>query len=449
MMAGSGIAFFALARQFHSAIASAVGALFFMMAPYHTLDLYVRGALPELAGFVFVPLILLLAFRAGRDGRPWRIAALGLAQGLFILFHFPVSYILLPTVAVHALIWAAMRNDWRIAARIALGTLVGLGVSASWWLVALLERKHTWEPFTKDFPYHGSYVTALPNMPWFERTVAHCLSALLIALVVSILIAGSARLDRRLRANRPDAGTQIVIFRWLAIGTCFMVTPYSAVVATMIPNVDAVSFAWRWLVPASCFAVLAFTAAVEAALPPARRREPKALYALGVAAVFAFNLIISIRIAVPAFAVTNANLYAPTARMENGFRPGRARGVESLPDTERVLLQPPGGGTASVVDWSPARREVVLDLREQRDVRLKTYRFRGWKARLDGRVVPLEADADIAQVVRVPPGRHRLVVTFENVRTVTAAESISLAVILGALGLLTVEGIRRLRRRRS
>lgn len=445
-MAGSGIAFFALTRQFHSDAASAIGALFYMMAPYHTLDLYWRGALPELTGFVFVPLIVLLAFRTGRDGRPWQIAGLGLAQGLFMLFHFPVSYLLLPALGLYSVVWAAMRNEWRIAARIAAGVLVGFGVSACYWLVALLERKHVWQPFAEIFPYHSSYLTFLPQIDAFNQIVTRSASMLVIALVVSIVIARSARLDRRFRrlqgqeAHAP--GTQVRLFRWLAVATCFMLTPYSDPVASLIPNIDAVSFAWRWLVLATCFTALAFAAAVDVVFLQARRRERRTVYGLAVVMVFALSLLTSIQLVRPVFAASNPNLQAPIARMENGFRPGRAGDAESLPDTERVVLEPPGGGTARVAEWSPVRREVLLDLREARRVRLRTYKFRGWTARIDGRVVPIESDPDIAQLVRVPAGKHRLVVTFGNVRTVTAVETISVLAILGALATIVVDGSR-------
>ncbi len=445
-MAGSGIAFFALTRQFHSDAASAIGALFYMMAPYHTLDLYWRGALPELTGFVFVPLVLLLAFRAGRDGRPWQIAGLGLAQGLFMLFHFPVSYLLLPALGVYALVWAAMRNDWRIAARIAIGVMAGFAVSACYWLVALLEKKHIWEPFSQGFPYHRSYVTFVPQEDLFHQVITHSSSMLVIALVVSIVIVRSAHLDRRLRNMQGQeahaSGTQIRLFRWLAVTTCFMLTPYSSAVASMIPNIDAISFAWRWLVLATCFTVLAFTAAVDLVFLPARRGERRSFYGFAVVTVFAFNLVTSINLVRPVFADTNKNLYAPIARMENGFKPGRAGDAKSLPETERVVLEPPGGGTAVVAEWSPVRREVLLDLREARRVRLRTYRFRGWTARIDGRVVPIETDPDIAQVVRVPAGKHQLLVTFDDVRTVTAAETISILAILGALATIVVDRAR-------
>src|SRR5437867_10346956 len=68
-LAASCLALYALARTFYSRPASVVAALFYTLLPYHQLDLYWRGAIPEYVGFAFMPVILYFAFKLGSEGR--------------------------------------------------------------------------------------------------------------------------------------------------------------------------------------------------------------------------------------------------------------------------------------------------------------------------------------------------------------------------------------------
>ncbi len=77
-LAASGLTFYLLARLFYNRWAAAIAALLYMILPYHTLDLYWRGAMPELQGFILVPLILYFAFKAGAEAKSRHMAGLGL-----------------------------------------------------------------------------------------------------------------------------------------------------------------------------------------------------------------------------------------------------------------------------------------------------------------------------------------------------------------------------------
>jgi uncharacterized membrane protein len=68
--AASGLAFYWLARAFYGRMASAVAGLFYMVLPYHVINLYWQGAMPQFLGFIFLPLTLLFAFRDERGITP-------------------------------------------------------------------------------------------------------------------------------------------------------------------------------------------------------------------------------------------------------------------------------------------------------------------------------------------------------------------------------------------
>lgn len=65
-----------------------IGAVLYMAAPYHLLDLYVRGALAEFTAFIWYPLIALAISRLpARKG----VVMLALAYGGLILTHLPMA----------------------------------------------------------------------------------------------------------------------------------------------------------------------------------------------------------------------------------------------------------------------------------------------------------------------------------------------------------------------
>jgi hypothetical protein len=71
------------------------------------------------------------------------------------------------------------------------------------------------------------------------------------------------------------------------------------------------------------------------------------------------------------------------------------------------LIQPETG-VAEITRWDPLHREVIVRVELPSELRLKTYNFRGWTARIDGESVPVSSDKDGIQVISVPPGRHKI-----------------------------------------
>jgi uncharacterized membrane protein len=404
MMAASGLAAYALARRFFSRPASVAAAAFYMITPYHGLDLYWRGALPELAGFVFVPLILLLAHRAAERPRVATIAALGLAHGAYLMTHFPVSYLLTITLGVYAVAWAWRERDVRIALRIIGGMAWGLAASSVYWLVALIERKHVREPFSTQFPYHDSYLTLAHGDAFMDMLNASFV-VLALALIAALVVTRGSK----------------SLFCWFAIATMFAVTPYAKLVDWVIPNVNVVSFAWRWMVIAALFVALVVAQAIE---------ERRGLAIALVAIAFVMNIGVSVRLMIRAF--DNPNLDAPLSYVEWGFVPGRSGDPEKLPaDAPPARLD--GRGSVEVVKWEPLRREVVVHAADESVLRLRTYRFRGWTARVDGRRTELGIDEFGGQVLRLHPGEHRVIVTFENPRTRQLLGALSALAVFAAL----------------
>jgi hypothetical protein len=112
-------------------------------------------------------------------------------------------------------------------------------------------------------------------------------------------------------------------------------------------------------------------------------------------------------------ALKNGGFVPPRNYVESSMTPNDATHPEQLPDTALVVIEPQGGAS-NIITWMPQRREIRVQVEQPSRVRLKTYNFPGWTARVDGARVPLASDADGIQVVEVPAGVHTIEVRFQN-----------------------------------
>jgi hypothetical protein len=415
-LAGSGFAFYFLSRQFYGRLASAVGAIFYMLLPYHTLDLYWRGAMPEFLGFVLLPVITYFAFKLGAEGRLRDYAGLGFFYGLHLITHFPVSYLFTYALALYALVWATRNRDWRVLLRIACGMALGLLLSAIYWLPAALESKHTQEAVSEIFPYHKSLITLTPGQNTFDALINHTFTWQTIAIILAFLVLRATVLNPLSRQNAvecSDSESQTRLSLVMAFTTTFMCTMFAISITKLIPKIQATVPAWRWLAISSVFTSLLVSASIHYlgnGFELGRLRLW--LYRFAVGIVIALNIWISVQYAIIG-ALSNGAYAHPANFIEGGFTPKGATLPDRLPNSELVELRPEGG-EIQISRWEPQSREVIVKVAQPTVVRLKTYNFPGWTARLNGQAAPLSSDRDGVQLLEVLPGTHKVEIYFTN-----------------------------------
>jgi 6-pyruvoyl-tetrahydropterin synthase-like protein len=416
-LAASGLSFYFFARTFYSRLASASAALLYMLLPIHQLDLYWRGSIPQFVGYAFMPAVLWFAYKLGREGR-WRYyAGLGLAHGLYLLTHLPVGYLFTYTLAFYAALWAFKERDLKIALRIAAGMAISLLVSAIYWLPAALESKYIWEWASETFPYHSVYITMAQTSDIFSQNINWIFNynALIVAAAAIILSFRSRdSYEKAAEKKTFDAATwtQTQIFFVLAIFAPFMSTSFSIHISKLIPRIQIAVPPFRWLAIACLFSSLIVAASIDhlrAHIELAQAR--KWAYRIAIGAVVALNLWLT-------FHVINGALSNPVFNPSNipmdvGFLPKGAARPDKLPDTARVIIEPEGG-FQEVARWDPQYQQIHVKVNEQSRVRLRTFNFPGWTARIDGTVTPITTDEDGAQVVSVPPGLHTIETSLES-----------------------------------
>lgn len=143
MTLGSGVAMFAWLRARTGDVWALIGAVVYVAAPYHLVDLYVRAAIGETAAYMTLPLFALCLQRASRSWR-W-VPGLALSAAALVMSHLLIAMLvfitLAPPYAVYLLLDARPEARRGVLARCAVGALLGLALSASYLGPAMLMQK--------------------------------------------------------------------------------------------------------------------------------------------------------------------------------------------------------------------------------------------------------------------------------------------------------------------
>lgn len=123
-MLGSAVFLYLWLSKFFDKISSLFGSLFYLYAPYHLYDLYKRGSVGEILALSILPFVL---WQIERKSLFW--SSMGIA--FLILSHNTLALLFLPIVIFYILLNSQLL------------TLLGLGISAFFWIPAVVELRHT------------------------------------------------------------------------------------------------------------------------------------------------------------------------------------------------------------------------------------------------------------------------------------------------------------------
>ena len=258
ILAGTGLATRALARETLSEGAATLAGCIAIFSGYPLFTAYERSAFAELAGGVWIPLVLLYGLRSGAAAAssslfrrvlststvPLAIAIAGAwlsnptvgVMASYLLAAFTI------VVAIQARsIWPAMRN--------AVGGALGLGLSAIYLLPAAREER--WvdiHQVTEDpgqtlennwlFARHADPALA------FHDQVLHIVSIIAVAMIAVTLI---ALIACRLRGNLPGAPRWWLPLALIPVAVLLLQFPFSDPIWNALPDVRFLQFPWRWL----------------------------------------------------------------------------------------------------------------------------------------------------------------------------------------------------------
>lgn len=248
----SGITMFAALSDIAGVSAGVVAAVFYMFAPYHAVQAYVRGAVGEYYALIFLPLIL-WGFWCIRSKKSMVGGILLGAAGTagLIVSHTILGYVGMFLAGFAAIVLGVHNAQWK---KIWIVVLLGLGLSAFFWLPAIWEMKYTSVVGQitggSNFRDHFVCLSQLWNSPWgFGGSAKGCLDGISFKVGKEYLLIGLTVLlgvlTGFIRGKRATlliaAGTVIFLV------SVFFMLSISASVWNILPFFAYVQYPWRFL----------------------------------------------------------------------------------------------------------------------------------------------------------------------------------------------------------
>lgn len=244
----SGLAMYLWIKSFLGRNAGIVAGIVYMIAPYRFVDLYVRGAIGEHVAFIFPPLIFYFLLMLSKKFSNWYLLGGSLSLSGLLLSHNAISVMFLPLIFLYAiyLVWK-IKNKKYLILHTSYLIVLGLGLSAFFWMPAFFEGKYT----LRDIVIAGEYTSRFTEFsrfvysPWsyggsgeFSLQIGIIHWAILIIAIPAIYV-----LYKRKNNLWILAASSFAIF-WLTI---FLMTPASKLIWEHITVLQKFQFPWRFM----------------------------------------------------------------------------------------------------------------------------------------------------------------------------------------------------------
>lgn len=467
----SGITMFMAARSLWGFSGGMLSAVLYVYAPYHAVNVYIRGSVGEYWAMAFLPLILFglqgLAFSA--KNKFWYTLLGGVAYAGVILSHNITAMLasfLMALVVIALFIRLILKKDmqalWLTIKHIVILVAIGIGLSAFFFLPALAEMKYTQVEKIiggeADIHNHFLFVDQLWDSPWgfagsapgredgmsFKVGKIHVVLAL-VGLILSTIHYWPFK-------KNPDAGHTKMFFLTsslfvLSLFSVFMTTANSSFIWDLVPMLSYVQFPWRFLVfILICVSVLAGGISNVKYLFKGDRGITAG--AANVALVLAVILVNGKYFMPEKYYDLSPRTYNDrsyivwhTSRISDEYMP---KDFE-IPSSEEELKRKKfvGSDAVHIDDIKVQAHKVSATVQADSLSKLILYTayFPGWRVYLDGNKQPIVVSAGFISV-DVPPGSHSITAQFEDTPIRTAGNMISLFSLIGVFGIIIVLVVR-------
>lgn len=394
-MIGSAIfTYFWLAKVFKRWEA-VVGSLFYLLMPYHLYDLYRRGSVGEILALAVVPFIF---WQVERKSLFWM--TIGIA--FLILSHNTLALLFLPIILIYAF-FRKILNTYHLI----LATILGLGLSAFFWIPAIFDLQYTrfsqtqvsnWQDYFVDFNLIGWGTLAVFPLVTFiiflkrRKIISYWL--FLLFLVVGI---GSIFLS--LSQSR---------FLWQILPVSFVQFPFRFLSITTLSGaylaaylLDGVNGQKRWLMAAIVAVMLLFSA-----IPYTRLSE---FFDKG-----------------EGFYSTNEG----TTTVQDEYMPKWVKIKPTQRFKEKVEIVS-GNAMISNLVYNSKKIEFNIDSVSDSRIRINTVYFPGWKVFIDGKESAIDYNNDFGVMdLQISKGEYRVKSIFTETSLRLLADTISIISVL-------------------
>lgn len=437
-----------LAREFTGKTASIIAGIFFVYAPYHAVQIFVRGALSEAWATMFAPLILWSLYKFIKERKVKYFVASIVSICALVLSHNIFTMVFLPVSLVWVIIWIAKEKDKKIFLWTMSIYVWAISLSAFFILPAFFEKGLvSVDSLTSDYynyQYHFANLKQLfveriwgygPSKPGFDDNISFQLGMINWMIVILSVPLALYRYSKKSK--------KVIIFCLFGVllffAAAFMVHSKSFIIWDFVPYLSFVQFPWRFLtltIIGSSIAASVFT-------------QSFGRYKVYVAITLLFaNVVLNITF-------LNFSEYYPDMTDEkklsgqeweqqskaaiNDYLPIAVNNApQNISDKMPVLIS--GQATVSKLDIKSSRWHFDAEVHggETANIKVPIFDFANWEVVDNGVLTDHSAGKEDGLItVNLAPGKHIVVGWFKNTRLrefsnlITFAAFVSIMLFIG------------------
>ncbi len=415
-------------------IPAAAGAFLFHFAPYRIMNVYIRGALPELFSSVFIIGILIGLHVLFNNHKRAGYLILTSSIALLLLTH-PFMFVVGAFIFIPygTYLWFKQKQKINVSIIVILSLMLGFGIAAYFLVPLVREIKYfyygqTTEHFVRD---NFLSIQQFISEQWFYfrndvATRAHYHLGGLIegaVLIIAILVYSSTLIRKR----KIQIEHTFILSGLLFI---FFMLPVSQILYEKIKLLGNIQHPWRMLTGYIIIPPILFGFLLEKF-----QYKKLALYSIIIlVALIRFPQLYGKNYTIypqESYFLTDYNLHGTVM---NTIWTGEVRSYPYKNQKAEIIE---GKGQFISSDVKNAKRQYVVEA--QTEVRLAdyTFYFPGWRAYVDGAEVPIEfQDPNYRGVItyKIPQGNHQVTVKFTETKVRQLGNVVtlfSLAVFVG------------------
>ncbi len=251
----SGLAMYLLAKEFWGKWGGLIAAIFYVYAPYHSVDIYVRAAMNESWALALFPLVFWSAYKL-LDKNKWIfVPVVSLSMALVMLSHNPILMIFSPFAACWILFWLIRIKNFKVIPKLLLSGFWAFGLAAFFTLPVIFEQQyvHVETLVIGYFNYLAHFATV--NQLFISRFWGYGASkfgpddglSFQIGHLHWILSLVSLIISIKLYKKNRSASLMILVVFTLTLFSAFMTHQRSSFIWAMIPSLEYLQFPWRFL----------------------------------------------------------------------------------------------------------------------------------------------------------------------------------------------------------
>ena len=473
----SGVSMYLLAKEFFPenfnfkgrkiSLGALVSAIFYIWAPYHAVDVYVRGAMNEAWALSFFPLIFWSVYRLiicnKREIRRW-IILLALAYSALLTSHNLMVLIFTPVLAGWVLIHLWRKSRWSRLPKIIISGIWALGLAAFFTLPALAENKFTQVRGQLEgyYDYTAHFVSLRqllisrfwgygPSV-WIDAEDGMSFQIGHIHWILSLIIGGwliFLIIQRRKKIIKSFKESNFLLpsFYLFVVGwfSAFMTHLRSIGIYKAIPILSLIQFPWRFLT----IVIFAFSFISGVAVIIFENKKVSSwITGLLVAGLVIFNWNYFLPRDGKMGKLTDEEKFSGAAwdlQQTAGIYDYLPIYAEMAPNAPRDKIAEIIQGEGEIYNSQDGTSWAEFDIGVRSDiaqVRIGIFKFPGWKVFIDGKEVENFVAGDEKwgrMYVEVPKGEHKIRAEFTNTPVRAASNFISLSSWLGLFTFLVLK----------